>query len=581
MVAAGAGTGARQRCDQGEDKPLTSTPEWKGRSVVAAALLLLFACAEVAQPPGGPIDQTGPTLLQATPADGATNVAPDNKIRLLFSERIVRPRTGQPVFIAPRPDRQADIDWGADDIVITLPDSFQTNQTYLVSIASTIADLRGNKLDTSITIAFTTGERLDSGSIAGHVIENGQAVGAAHVGLFDMSYFSDTTLIDSVLPEYQTITNDDGYFSFSYLPPEEFRLVAWRDQNRNEVLNPIRESFGVPDRQIDLSGDLPLYDLTLPLTSRDTTSAAIISATYTQDKLFRVRFSRPLPIDLLSREPGNALLRAIDETVATVAALGLLERDEDSVSSATLYFGELEPGLYDLEITYDASRPAVTLDSVAVERREDQAPPTITSFHPEDARVFLREARMRLLFSEPLDRDSITPATFALLENDTLPIPVANSWGDPFQLDFTARLTPGNSYRLDVTEFDLIDRAGNLLGDSLTTYSFSIYDTDSLGSIAGQVSVQLSDRTGETVMVVFDRVGQQETFTLPVRGNRFRIDLPSGKYLLSAFIDSDLNGEPSNGSLFPYTFSEPRTAVEDTVAVRARFETSGIEITFR
>jgi hypothetical protein len=59
------------------------------------------------------------------------------------------------------------------------------------------------------------------------------------------------------------------------------------------------------------------------------------------------------------------------------------------------------------------------------------------------------------------------------------------------------------------------------------------------------------------------------------------VDLPGGKYLMSGFIDSDLDGERDNGSIHPFRLAETAASYPDTISVRPRFETTGITFEFR
>lgn len=565
----------------------------KGKARRHWILLLLFTvhwigCAEVGTPPGGPIDRTPPVLLEATPRDGAREVPVGNRITLVFSERIVKPVTGNPVFVAPRPEIPPQVDWKADRIVITLADSFQANQTYLVSVAPTVGDLRGNKLDSTIAVAFTTGLTLDSGRISGHVMQNNKGVAAAMVGLFDPQVLLDTAALDSLVPEYVGLTNSEGYFSFGYLRPDSFLLLGWKDLNRDESLNPTREQYAVPDRPVKVTDEssvvsnlvLPLNESAVPLPWRDTARTGIISALYSENRLVRVRLTRSVPLSLLSRQPGNALLLPADDTLAVIPSQGLFEAGEHHGANLTLYFGDLEAGAYHLRITYDPERSTLRLDSLKVETREDNTPPKVDNVLPSAPTVFLREATMGMTFSEPLRQGSITSETFALWQNDSMPVPIAHMWLDPFRLRFTAQLAPGQRYRLDAAAFDLVDLSGNVLGDSLTSYRFAVFDADSLGSISGQIAINVEHRKGDPAVLRFDMVGRRESYTLTAPGRTYRIDLPAGKYLLSAFLDSNLDGDLTDGRLAPFEYSETRVQLSDTIAVRARFETAGADITF-
>jgi hypothetical protein len=132
-----------------------------------------------------------------------------------------------------------------------------------------------------------------------------------------------------------------------------------------------------------------------------------------------------------------------------------------------------------------------------------------------------------------------------------------------------------------VAEFEVADRAGNLLGDSVTSFTFGTLDTDSLGTIAGTVSIRLRDKAGDPAGLILREGSNRFVDTRTVKEREFTVSVPGGKYLLSGFVDSDKDGKRSDGSLRPYRMAETSSVHPDTIAVRARFETTGIEMIFK
>ena len=117
------------------------------------AFILALACAEVQPPPGGQPDRIPPAIDSTVPSNGALTVPPNDEVTIFFSERVQAGR-GRQVFISPRPASEPKLDWRSDRLTITLPDQFQPNQTYVISLTSAITDLRNNRLDSAIIIAF-------------------------------------------------------------------------------------------------------------------------------------------------------------------------------------------------------------------------------------------------------------------------------------------------------------------------------------------------------------------------------------------------------------------------------------------
>ncbi|HUV30504.1 MAG TPA: Ig-like domain-containing protein [Acidobacteriota bacterium] len=551
-------------------------------TVGVLVLAAFFGCAQISAPPGGEEDRTGPVLIGSSPENESVMVTTGDRIALYFSEPLLKPLTGSPVFISPRPASEPRIQWKKDRIIITLPEAFKANRTYVITLNATVTDLRRNRLDSSATIAFSTGAAIDTGRVSGYLYKDNARAAAAVAALYDLSLFGDTIAYDSVYPSYLAPTNSDGFFSFRYLPEHEYRLVAFEDKNRNERPDPYREPFAVPDRSIVVGGPLPLDALNLHLATADTLAPAILSASQTTDGLVRVRLSRPIGLGRLRHHPEMIRLLPSNPDEQPVPARGFLESSEEESSTLTVFFDTLITGSYGLEVTPDSAEVAMTYDQIEIQAVEDETVPKIIAFQPEDKAHFPDAVEMQMTLSEPLDTSKITDQTFVLWQSETRTVALARHWIDRFHIGFVPeKIRPGERYRLDVTEFDLADLAGNLLGDSLTQYGFSTLDADSLGRISGEVTVNLPDRTDAPVVLTFQSVSGSDAFELPVSGRSFGIDVPGGKYLLSGFVDSNGNGRRDGGSLIPLEPAETTAFYADTVAVRARFETSGILFEFR
>ena len=548
-------------------------------SVVTILLACLISgCAEVAPPPGGEVDKSGPYLLGSEPPNGMVAVEAGNTITLFFSEHIVEPSTDQAVFISPYQDEPPKVKWKSNRVIITLADSFQVDQTYIISLTTEIRDLRGNRLDSTAAIAFTTGDVLDSGRLSGHVYTGDSPQAGVLIGLYDVATLHDTTTYDSLFPAYMSQSGTSGSFRFDYLPDEEYRLIAFLDKNKNRLFNAARETFAVPDRGIVVGGEMPLDDLNLSLTTQDSARPEIMSVRYTSDRLLKVRLSGTIDPRYLSENIAEATLTPT-EPAEEIKAAGLQEDAEKATSMLNLYFGDLADGSYRLQIRYDTTLPALSYDSIVIAAAEDKAEPQVLRFLPDATPKFIRDIQMLAIFSEPLDTTRMTETTFELWRDTTAMLEMTRQWLDPFRLRFdTDALKPGQTYQMKMIEFDIVDRANNMLGDSLRVFTFKTLDSDSLGSVTGRVSIELATRTGDPVVLTFRQYGTQYEYTLRADTGSFLIDVPAGKYALSGFVDSDGDGKRSLGSIYPYQYSETFAVYPDTIRVRTRFETSGIEL---
>ncbi len=550
--------------------------------VTGIIVTLLAACAEVQPPPGGPEDKTQPVLIASEPENRSVEVPIDNRITLFFSEKVVPPRNIRAVFISPRPREEPELNWKGDRLEIVLSDSFAVDQTYIISASSSIADRRGNKLDSAGIIAFTTGLALDTGRVEGQVLEGDNPRPGLLAALYDVDLIEDTTTYDSLSASYFSQTNSDGQFAFQYLPDKDYHLIVFDDRNGNELFNPARETFALADRKIAVGSGLPLDNLLLSLTRQDTLLPEMISVTYTADQLLRIRLSRETELEPFRRDRTNILLTSITDTTQKIPVQSILEIDQEASSLLTCSFGLLIPGLYQLRVVYDSSQPPLVYHEIEVRGLEDKTPPVIAQFYPDQPQVTLWNLDMQLVFSEPLDTTRISEETFVLWQEPDIPIGLDWQWEDAFRMNLSSPdIQEGQEYRLTVTEFDLVDYSRNTLGDSLRDYSFAVFDTKSFGAIAGHVAIYLPGKQDDPVQLVCRELGTRQEYRLTVMDSSFNIDVPGRQYFLYGFIDSDNDGSLNRGKLHPFRLAETQTIYPDTISVRQRFETAGIVIEFR
>ena len=544
-------------------------------------IVIMVSCAEVGPPPGGPEDKAAPYIVSSRPASGATDVTPDNSITIFFSERVIKPEGKRTVFISPRPATEPQLKWKSDRLIINLADSFEVGQTYIVSLSTDIVDMRRNRLDKTTTIAFSTGPTIDSGKISGVVRSGDNASPGALVGLYDTSQFSDELPLDSVYAGYLTQTGAGGTFSFDYLPSRTFRLIAFEDRNRDERFSPEREQFAVPDRVVRTGGEQFLDSLNLTLTGPQMGTGTILSASYTVDKMVRVKLSSGVNMDRLKSAPVGVVLRPVSDTSAVIMGQAVIAGPEPTGTEFTAYAGDLAEGAYIVTVLYEGFDTPFRFDSLKVRVREDEKAPEIR-FLPDSRPQFLQKLKMTATFSEPLDTTRLSEQTFQLFDQEDKQLPLEMTWTDPLRLVFRSEgIKAGALYRLRVTEFEISDNAGNTMGDSLREFVVTTLDPDSLGTVTGKVTVRLADRLQAPVILRYTKLENRQTFDLPVSGREFKIDLPAGKYLANGFIDIDSSGVRDLGSVVPYRFSETVMTHPDTIAVRARFETAGVEFEFK
>ncbi|MGH7602072.1 MAG: Ig-like domain-containing protein, partial [bacterium] len=160
-----------------------------------AALMILSACAREGFPPGGPEDRTPPQLVETAPAKNATRVPLSAHLEFTFSEKIDHASFEQALFISPAPaqdeDKKLRFRWRGLRVEVIFPDSLRRERTHVVTLGTDVRDLRNNRLANAFSLAFSTGDSIDTGEINGKIFHEKPA------GVLILAYLLEATVGDS------------------------------------------------------------------------------------------------------------------------------------------------------------------------------------------------------------------------------------------------------------------------------------------------------------------------------------------------------------------------------------------------
>ena len=132
---------------------------------------LWAACANPVPPSGGPRDETPPSVVRTRPVRDTVNVPTDTRaVYVEFSEYVERSTLTRALTITPPLDGRLQFDWSGRGVEVELPTSLRDSTTYILSLSADLTDARGVALDRPLTIAFSTGPRINQGTIQGRVV---------------------------------------------------------------------------------------------------------------------------------------------------------------------------------------------------------------------------------------------------------------------------------------------------------------------------------------------------------------------------------------------------------------------------
>ena len=212
--------------------------------------VFFYACANIGQgPQGGPYDFDPPVLTHSKPRNNETNYR-SRKIELTFNENINLNSVSQKLIVTPPQKRMPIVTSANRKVYIELRDSLVANTTYVVDFSDAIEDFNQNNPLTNFSIAFSTGESIDSLEVSGKLLmaQDNEPVKGYYVGLH--SNLNDTAFTNIAFPHISR-TNDKGEFKLKGLKGQEYLIYALEDKGRNYKYTNLDELIAFQDQTIE------------------------------------------------------------------------------------------------------------------------------------------------------------------------------------------------------------------------------------------------------------------------------------------------------------------------------------------
>lgn len=243
--------------------------------LILLILVSLVRCAQRTTPTGGPQDTIPPVLLSVTPANQTTGYK-GQRIILTFNEDVMLNNPRQQLLITPSVGNDFEMTARRKVVYLDLNTTLRDSTTYTINFRESIQDVTEKNPASNLTLALSTGNYVDSLSIAGAVYNllKGTYLKAASVALYANP---DTFNIFTHKPEYLTITDDHGYFEFQNLRAGTYYIYAFEDKNRNALVDARSESYGFIPDPIVLTPDTTVF-VSIPLINMDARPLRLISA---------------------------------------------------------------------------------------------------------------------------------------------------------------------------------------------------------------------------------------------------------------------------------------------------------------
>ncbi len=544
------------------------------------SLLIFIGCAGQRPPEGGPVDSAPPEIISVSPAPNTTNFSKHN-IVLEFSEYVDRRSVEDAIFISPHIEH-VEYDWSGTELEIIFNEELRKNTTYVITIGTDVVDVRArNRMEKAFTLSFSTGNKIDNGTIAGKVFdEKPDGVMIFSYRLNDLNI--DTLNPANTKPDYLTQTGKSGDFLLTNLAPGTYRLFAIRDEYRNLLYDPETDAAGTTDDVTLTDIDTLTSGIKFIIAKEDTTPPRISSVQATDNRHVVVQFSEPLD----SASANMNSFRITDTLFQHTLPVQQFFSNTSQQNIFTLITGKQKAGeLYLLQVNLVKDKSGFTINPTANVKQfsgsaiNDTIPPSIVFSTVKDslAKIFSTD-EIVFGFNDALQQPIADTTISIVRRKDSAVVPFQISFQTSASIVLLpkSKLNINEQYQLKLKWNGLKDIVGNYRKDSASSFYFSVDDPENYGSIEGTFAGFSSSGTVVEAKNI-NAAKQPAVKTRTSESGKFSFTrLPEGRYALKAFDDVNKNLTNDVGKVFPFVRAESFSHYQDTIRVRARWPVDGI-----
>jgi hypothetical protein len=602
-------------------------PKLKHILIAASLLLVAFLaqrCANAVAPTGGPKDEIPPKVVEAVPENHSVSFT-GKKIEITFDEYITLENANQNVLISPPLNEKPDIKLKNKTVVIKFKETLAENTTYTINFGTAIKDLHEGNEFKDYVYSFSTGDYIDTLSIAGKVLnaEDKKPIENAYVSLYSADHDNLDSLPLSAKPDYITKTDKEGNFRLDGLADKKYLVFALKDVNSNLYFDQPNEEVAFLDTLVEASypwkpqkpqladtalindstftvqPDSLLMDTTLmvqvdSLSIDSTLTAQVDSLVAPKDTIPQRVFNQNslnltlymfMEVDstqvLLEKKlVEEGLLRFVFRHPAKEAVIMTPEMLPDTFNLVTLQSTEFDtvwwyftPNVKDslwVQVKYDtlindSSRYSLKFKESGSKKKRNQKPEKLKVSNNLHSGGLIPGENLLLKFSEPIVSYQMPDS--AVFKRDTtvyygqLAFEPADENGLKYRL--TTPFSADSSYSFEIPDSAFFSIRGRTNGPIKA--DFHVLNDDEYGNI--YITVIPPEGMKQVVVQLTDESGKllkQEIITTK-QEVMFEYLMPA-KYKLRALLDADGNGKWSTGNyhhrLLPETILEYKDALD-------------------
>ncbi len=307
--------------------------------LIYLGVLIIWSCASIQRPMGGPRDKTPPKLLKAVPINQTKNFTA-KIIQLDFDEYFKLANPFQEITVSPTPEKNPEYLVRNKSLIIKFKDTLSKNTTYVINFGKAIADVNEGNLLKNFTYVFSTGAHIDSLNLSGFVTDPQSEEIQKDVTVMLFPVKKDSLLFGKKKPSIYTTTDTSGHFMLSNLHDGDYKIYALKEKSPNKIYDNEDEKIAFLKNTIHLKKDTS--EIHLILFEQTPAKLRILEKKIENDGKLFFRFNKPIinpGVKFLDAE--NDLQKIVEfSKTADTASIYLKSMAFDSVKVSFLSNGQ-------------------------------------------------------------------------------------------------------------------------------------------------------------------------------------------------------------------------------------------------
>ncbi len=512
---------------------------FKNQNWVFFLSLVLFGCANIGTPTGGPKDERPPIMdLEESTENYQTNFK-KQEIELVFDEYVELKDVFNQVVISPPLQKRWNLTKKLKSILFEFDEDevLREDATYTINFGESVSDYTAGNAVEDLRFVFSTGAFIDSMEVEGKVVDalSGDPASEVLVMLYD-------NLADSVVrterPFYFAKTDKEGKYTIQNVKSDTFKVFALKDGDLNYYFNQETELIGFPDSVYVLSKNKE----TIPPISVFLEQPSLTLIPPKNNKFGRVNLGfnqKPVEVNVSYDSVGQEVI---------------LETEEDSIK---VWYNQEDTAQWNIyveqgEVFKDTflvqpSGKANFLEKDSLKRANVRSAPVIRLNPAKEARI---------LFNHPIQK---IDSSLVILLEDTLKIPVIPSLElEEKELKVNYRWKENMVYELvllpnAVTDFYQLENQDTIRQE------YQALDRITFGDLI--LKVKDLDPKEKYVINLYLKNNTNLVASFPVTGvsdfEEFFETIPAKQYLIEIITDLNGNGRWDTGNYDEQRQPEP------------------------